>query len=185
MVAMVAVIWMLPLAASAAPPPVKVGWIDLQRTLSETRVGKAAKTRLEAEKDAKQKQINEKKEKLQKQADELEKKKVLMEADAYNNSQRQLQEQYVQLQQLFVQLQQDLAKSEAQLTKDIFMKASTIIDDIARRDGYTMIIEKNEGAVLWADKTYDITDEVNRRLDAGEGKTTVAPKAAPPKGGKK
>lgn len=31
-----------------------------------------------------------------------------------------------------------------------------------------MILEKNEGAVLWADAAFDITDEANRRMDAGE-----------------
>jgi hypothetical protein len=43
-----------------------------------------------------------------------------------------------------------------------------------------MIVEKNEGAVLWADPTLDITKEVNRRLDAGEGgKAAAAPAKAP------
>jgi outer membrane protein len=171
-------LWVVP--AAAAAPPVKVGWIDLQRTLLETRVGKSAKGKLEAEKDLKQKQINDRKEKLQKAAEDLDKQKDIMKPEAVANRQRELQEEYVQLQQLFVQLQQDLAKSEANLTKEIFIQASSIIENIATRDGYTMIIEKNEGAVLWADKSFDITDEVNKRLDAGEGKKPEAAPAATP-----
>jgi hypothetical protein len=31
-----------------------------------------------------------------------------------------------------------------------------------------MIIEKNEGAVLWGDPAFAITAEVNKRLDAGK-----------------
>ena len=155
--------------AEAAPPSSKVGCIDLQRTLHETKAGKAATARLEAQKTEKQKQVNEKKDALKKEADELEKQRVVMKPDAIAKRERELQEEYAQLQGLFVQLQQDLAKSEANLTKEIFLQASSIIENIATRDGYTMIIEKNEGAVLWADKSFDITDEVNKRLDAGEG----------------
>ena len=153
----------------------KIGWIDLQRTLTETKVGKTAKDNLEAEKNDKQGKVNERKEKLKKSAEELEKQRVVMKPDAVAKREQELQEEYAQLQQMFVQLQQDLAKKEATLTKDIFNQAKSIIDDIAARDHYTMIIEKNEGALLWALPKLDITDEVNKRLDAGEGKK-------PPKG---
>ena len=168
-------------AAAAGPPGTsKIGFIDLQRTLGETRVGKAAKAKLEAQKTEKQKTVNEKKDALKKEADELEKQRVVLKPDAVAKREKELQDEYVQLQQLFMQLQQDLAKQEAQLTRDIFGKASTIIESIAKRDGYTMIVEKNEGAVLWADKSFDITDEVDKRLDAGEGQ-----KEAPAKDGAK
>jgi outer membrane protein len=156
-------------AQAAAPAPSRIGFIDLQRTLNETKVGKAAKSKLESDKTDKQKKVNDKKDALKKEADELEKQRVVLKPDAIAKREKELQDEYVQLQQLFMQLQQDLAKQEAQLTRDIFGKAATIIESIAKRDGYTMIVEKNEGAVLWADKSVDITDEVNKRLDAGEG----------------
>jgi outer membrane protein len=171
-------------ATAHAQTASKVGWIDLQVTLMETKAGKAAKGKLEATKNDKQKQINDRKEKLKKQAEELEKQRGVMKPEALAGRERELQEEYVQLQQLFMQLQQDLAKQEATLTREIFGQASSIIQDIAKRDGYTMIIEKNEGAVLWANPAHDITAEVNKRLDAGEGKSpakTEAPPKAPEK----
>jgi outer membrane protein len=165
--------------AHAAPPMAKVGFIDLQRTLGETKVGKAAKAKLEGEKTTKQKQVNDKKDALMKDKEELDKQRVVLKPDAIAKREKELQDRYVELQQLFVQLQQDLAKSEATLTREIFGKASTIIESIAKRDGYTMIVEKNEGAVLWADPAVDITSEVNKRLDAGEGQGAAAPSKTP------
>src|SRR6187200_3661822 len=156
-------------SADAAPGPAKVGWIDLQKTLTDTKVGKTAKNRLEADKEDKQKQVNDMKEKLKKKAEDFEKQRVLLKGEAIAQRERELQEEYAALQQKFMAHQQELAKSEAMLTKEIFQKASSIIESIAKRDGYTMIIEKNEGAVLWADSALDITAEVNKRLDAGEG----------------
>ena len=46
----------------------------------------------------------------------------------------------------------------------IFKKAQPAIQAIAREKGFTMILEKNEGAVLWAGSAYDITGEVNKRV---------------------
>jgi outer membrane protein len=173
--------------SEAAPPASKVGCIDLQRTLHETKAGKAATARLETQKTEKQKTVNEKRDNLKKEAEDLEKQRVVLKPDAVAKREKELQDKYVELQQLFMQLQQDLAKQEAQLVREIYGKASSIIESIARRDGYTMIVEKNEGGVFFVDKSVDITDEVNKRLDAGEGqkdtpaKAPEAPKAESPK----
>ena len=69
---------------------------------------------------------------------------------------------------MFVQLQQDLSKKEAQLTRDLFVKAAVHIETIAKRDGYVMVLEKSESAILYGDRTLDITDEVNKLLDAAK-----------------
>jgi len=80
----------------------------------------------------------------------------------------EIQRTYSALQEKYVKLQQELAQMEAKLVRDIFAKAAPIIEDIAKRDGYTIILEKSESAVLWAHPSTDITAEVNRRLDAGK-----------------
>jgi outer membrane protein len=176
---LLSLVFVVALAAPAAANT-KVGFINLQETLVETKAGKAAKKKLENEKEEKQKQVNDKREKLKTDAEALEKQRGVLKAEALAKKERELQEDYAALQQLFMQLQQDLAKQEALLTREIFNQASSIIQDIAKREGYHMIVEKNEGAVLWADPTLDITKEVNRRLDAGEGTKAAAPKAAAP-----
>ena len=43
-----------------------------------------------------------------------------------------------------------------------FILDSPIIKKIAKQRGFTMVLEKNESAVLWADKALDITAEVNK-----------------------
>ena len=105
--------------ASAQSGGPKIGWVDLQRTLQETKAGKAAREKLEGEKNEKQKQVNDLKEKLKKQAEDLEKQKVVLKPDAVQKRERELQEEFAKLQQTFVQLQQDLARAEGTLTREI------------------------------------------------------------------
>jgi outer membrane protein len=165
--------------AEAAPP--RIGYVDLQRTLNETRAGKAARERLESEKKRKQTEIDKQQTALKKEFDDFEKQKLVLKDDARAKKERELQEKYVGLQNKFMELQQELSKSEAKLTREILEKAGKIIEDIAKSQGYSMIVEKNEGAVLWADPTNDITSELNKRLDSMPSGGT---KPAGKKGGK-
>jgi outer membrane protein len=148
---------------AAAKPP-KIGYVDLQRSLNETAAGKRAKGKLEGDKKKKQGELDKKQKELQGFAAELDKQRAVLKPDVLRQREKELQEKYVQLQERYFQLQQELAKQEATLVRDIFGKAAPIIQEIAKRDGYTMILEKNEGAVLWADGGLDITSEVNKKL---------------------
>ena len=144
---------------------IKVGYVDLQRSLNETGQGKKAKAKLEADKKKKQTELDKKQKELQTFAAELEKQRVVLKPDVLRQREKELQEKYVALQERYFQLQQELAKAEALLVREIFGKAQPVIQEIAKRDNYTMIIEKNEGAVLWGAPALDITAEVNKKLN--------------------
>jgi outer membrane protein len=151
-------------ADAAGPPAAKIGYVDLQRTLNETPAGKKARSKLEGDKKKKQKELDAKQKDLEKSAAELDKQRVVLKPDVLKQRERELQEKYVKLQETYLQLQQELAKMEAQLVSDIFKKASPVIKEIAQAQGFTMILEKNESAVLWADSALDITPQVNKKI---------------------
>ena len=148
----------------AAGPGEKIGFVDLQRTLNETNAGKKAKKKLEKDKTKKQKALDKRQKNLQKAAADLEKQRGVLKPAALKQKEEKLQKDYIALQETYMKLQQDLAKQEAQLVQEIFAKASPAIQAIAKERGYTMILEKNEGAVLFGNKSLDITSEVNKRV---------------------
>ncbi len=155
-------------ADAADPATSKVGYVDLQRTLNETRIGKKARKKLEKDKKKKQKALDKASKALEKNAAGLNKQRAILKPKVLRSREMELQQKYIQLQEKYVKLQQDLAQMEAKLVRDIFAKASPLIEDLAKRDGYTMILEKSESAVLWATPSVDITNEVNKRLDKGK-----------------
>ncbi len=151
-----------PAATSAPSGSFKIGYVDLQRTLNETGAGKAARKKLEADKDAKQKELDKKQKELQKLAEDLEKQQAVLKPEVLNKKRQELQEKYVALQQTYLQLQQDLAKNEAKLVREIFNKASPAIQKIAKDEGFSMIVDQS--AILWAGQGLDITDKVNKAV---------------------
>ena len=77
---------------------------------------------------------------------------------------------YVDLQQTYLRLQKDLSEKEQQMTAPIFGKMRNVIAKIAERDNFTMIFERSASeSVLWAKPSLDLTNEVIRRYNAGEG----------------
>jgi outer membrane protein len=155
-------------ADAAGPATTKVGYVDLQRTLNETKIGKKARKKLERDKKKKQKDLDKSTKALEKSAAELNKQRAVLKPKVLRQREAEIQQKYVQLQEKYMQLQQELAQMEAKLVRDIFSKAAPVIEKIAKRDGYTIILEKSESAVLWADPRTDITSEINKRLDSGK-----------------
>jgi len=147
----------------------KLGVMDLHKALNETSQGKKAKAKLETSFKDKQKQLDAKGKELKELNDDLERQRAILKPEALAAKEHELEQRYLALQDTYMKLQQDFAKQEAQLTKEIFQSAKKIIDDIATRDGYTMIFEKTESSVLYAGKGLEITDEVIKRMNADPG----------------
>src|SRR5687768_12058018 len=79
-------------ADASNPTTVKIGYVDLQRSLNETGAGKKAKGKLEADKKKKQAELDKKQKELQAGAAELEKQRVVLKADVLRQRERELQE---------------------------------------------------------------------------------------------
>lgn len=139
-----------------------VGFVDLQRTLNETKVGKAAKKRLEQNKKKKQNELDKKQKALQKAAAELDKQRIMLKPDVLQKRERELQAKYVKLQETYMQLQQGLVAQEAELVKEIFAKAAPAIKKVGKTKGLTMVVDKT--MVLWASDALDITNDVNKQI---------------------
>ena len=78
---------------------------------------------------------------------------------------QELQKEMVGYQELVGKSQVDIQKKERDLTMPIIKKLRKIIDKIAKKDGYTMILEKSEQGVLWAKKDVDITERVIKEFE--------------------
>ncbi|HJK97034.1 MAG TPA: OmpH family outer membrane protein [Polyangiaceae bacterium LLY-WYZ-14_1] len=161
------------LVASVAPKvyaQVNIAVVDLQRALNETEDGRRAKAQLkrifkqrQESLDAKQQELKQMKERIERQKNVLSKQKLAAELEEY-------QKAFVQLQQVYVEYQRELAAKEAQLTKGILERMATILRRIGQAEGYTLILERNEGGVMWVPSNKDITDDLIQRYNRGEGR---------------
>jgi outer membrane protein len=82
----------------------------------------------------------------------------------------ELAEKLNALKMRYVQDQQTLAVDEAKVTKPIIERMNRILQSMGREQKWTLILERSESSVLFAEASLDLTNELIRRFNAGEGK---------------
>jgi outer membrane protein len=150
---------------------VKIGVVDFQRFLTESNIGKAAQSEIEAE-GAKMESD------LKQQGSAIEALEKKMEADAMvlseEKKEAQLREYRIKIGDLKA-LQQKytvaLKKKEQQLIGNVQQEASALAAELGKKEGYLLLIEKN--AVIYYPTAIDVTDHL---IQFANEKKTVPPK---------
>ena len=149
------------MATSAVPAP-KVGVIDIDSTLSTTPAGKRANDQFEKTRKAKQTELDKKQEELKKADADLDKQKAVLKPDVYAQKRQELEKKFIELQQVYVKLERSLAEERAKLIQDLLKQASPKIEAIAKAEGVNIILDRE--AVVWADKSVDLTATLNAQM---------------------
>jgi len=152
-------------SASTVDAQVKIGVVDLQRAINETEDGRQAKRRLKKLFDERQKSLNAAQESLKAQKESLERQQDVLSEDALKKKVEKYQGDLMALQNEYVQYQQELSTKEAELTQKILEKMQAILRRIGQTDGYTLIVEANEGGIVWVPSNLDLTDVLIQRYN--------------------
>jgi outer membrane protein len=158
------------LATDAPSGTFRVAYVDLQKALQSVEAGKTAKTNLEKDVAAKRTELEKEQAKLQQEAELFEKKAAIMNDSAKAQKQAELQKRFADFQKNAAESQMNLQKRERELTKPLIDELRAIIEALGKEDNYQLILEKNEGAVLYAQAGADLTDVVIGRFNASHKK---------------
>src|SRR4051812_9147875 len=173
---------LLPAAARADQ---RVGYVALQRALSEVEEARSAKARLQNSVNAKQKELEKEQDVLRKEKDTLDKQLSTMNDEARRAKQMEFEGKYVALMQKLEKSKAELAESEQKELQPILQRMQQVIGQVAQREGLTLVLDKNSG-LLYAPPSLELTNEVVRLYnDQFKGKpvpkASDAPKAPGPK----
>lgn len=170
----------VPQAARAAE--LKIGYVNLQKAVSEVDEGKAARDALKKEFDQKQKTLDDKQNELKRMKDDLDKQMVVMSEETKREKAMEFERKVNEMQQLYVQMQKDLSDRERDMMKVIFDKMESVIKDIAAAEGYAYVFEQQNAGLMVAPANADMTNELVRKYNAKYKGTAPAPaKKAPAK----
>ena len=143
----------------------QAAYIDMQAAIQGTSAGKNAKKKLEKEFNKKKDELKKKEGELKKKADEFEKKRMVLSEKVRAEKQAGLQKEMMAFQQELQKSQMTIQKKERDMTGPILTRIQKVIGDIAKEKGYSMVFEKAEHSVMWADSALDITDTVVKRFE--------------------
>jgi outer membrane protein len=150
----------------ASAQTVKIGVVDVNRAIQGTNAGKKAKKELEDEFNKKKKDLEKREAEIKKMVEDFEKRSMAMNEEARNKRQREIQEEMRKHQEQAMKSQGEIQKRERDLTQPIVNRLRQIMEDIANKDGFTVILERAENSVMWMRKDVDLTDRLIREHDS-------------------
>lgn len=151
-------------APAAAQSPAKVGIVDVQQVLNLSKKGQTARSKLQADAVAKQKEIDAREDELKKLQAELEKQGAVLSDAAKREKEESLRRKLRDYRRMAEDANRDLAKREGELIGELRKEIDGIVRDLGRERGFTLIFEKQ--LVVYGSESADLTKEVIDRYDA-------------------
>jgi len=143
----------------------KIGYVDLQKALNLSAGGKEAKEKIKAKVQTYDAEVRERQEELKKLKDDLEKQAMLLSEEARNVKERDYQQKVKDYQRFTKDIQETLQQTDADLTRKILESLLKVVQDVGKSEGYTLVLEKTESSIVYADESIDISDEVIKAFD--------------------
>ncbi len=138
----------------------KIGYIDLDKAISESNEWEKAKKTLEDMRRTKQTLIDEKGNEIKKLEEELEKQASILTPKSIEDKQDHLKKVYRDYQRMAKDFQEELQKKEAGFIQEIQKDLVEVVNKIAKEEDYTIIFERRISGILYSRKEIDITEKV-------------------------
>lgn len=151
---------------SAYAADIKIGVIDTQRIVAESKAGIATRTLFSKEVQENNNRLQTKQKEVQALQEELNTKGKGMDAVALAEKQEKYSKAYKELTRMKNDMTQDLEARDNELTQKLLKAVVDIVVQYSQNEKYTLILEK--GALVSYDNAVDITDKIIQLYDAAQ-----------------
>ncbi|MCD6187645.1 MAG: OmpH family outer membrane protein [Desulfuromusa sp.] len=157
------------LLSTPAFAEMKVAYVNLQKALNDSGTGAQAKVKIAAQAKEYETEFKIKQEAFLKLKNELEKQGALLSDTAKAEKIKEYQTQAAALQQFQNEARRQLQQKDEKYTQEILKELTAILQKFGRDGGYSMIIEKTEGGLIYvADDMIDLTIQLIEAYDASK-----------------
>lgn len=150
--------------ASYAQEKIKIGFIDIQKVISESQAGKQARERFQAQVKKAEADIANERQDLDRLKNDLEKKGPLLKEEERRNLELDFQKRSVNLQRRMSDYQRELRVRNNEMMSDILKDLEKIVNEIGKAEKFTLILERSQ--ILYSDQGIDITSRVIEKYNS-------------------
>jgi outer membrane protein len=151
--------------SGAASPTIRVAVIDVERLVRDSALGKEAFSRVKKISDDKKTEND----RLQKELRDIEQKLADQGQSLSEDKRDQLQKQYneksIDYKSFTEKASRDLDQAQKKELADLERRVFPIITQLGKERGYTLIFNKFQSGLVFADDAADITDDVLKRFN--------------------
>ncbi len=145
---------------AGAAEAIKIGVIDLQKILETSSAGKASQAEINKQGKAREAQFKNAKEDLEELKKRIEREALVMSKEAREEKEREFRIKANDLRELETKFKQEIIALNQRLVKQLQDDVVSIVEEVAKKEGYELVVEKNEGGVVYVAASSDITDKI-------------------------
>lgn len=154
-------------ASLCSAAELKVGYIDIQRAVMESRQGKSATEKFTVEAGRIRDEIMKEKERIEQAAEMLQKQSAMLTDDVRRSKELDMARRQRDYERMVEDQKTELQLKEAQLTGEILEELIPIVRDYGKKHGFSIIFERSERVLIHIDPALDLTGKIIAILDAG------------------
>ena len=144
---------------------VKIGYVDINRVINESKAGKEIKRQFVEYMNSVQSQLKALQEEINKLREEIQTKGKFMDEETLKKKRLELERKMSDYKILYQDAQRELRQRDQQASEKVMGMLKKIIERIGKKEGFTIILEKTQSAILYASPKIDLTDEVLKAFD--------------------
>lgn len=144
----------------------KIGVVDFQKILSTSDAGKSAQSEINKQGKKMEAGLKEKGDEIEEIKKKLERESLVMSKESRSEREREIRIKINDFKALKKRFANDFKLLEKKLVNQIQKDIFKIVEEIGKKEGYLLVIEKREGGVLYFPNTIDITDKLIHQYNA-------------------
>lgn len=146
---------------------VKIGLVDLQKVLVESKKGREPLAKLKADMDAKNRDLDTQEKKIRQMVADLEKQQSVLSEAARKDKEKAIQKAKVDLNRTAEDLNREFGERERDVRQRLVREVTTVVQDYGKKNGYVLIIEVRAAGVMYSSEGADISKEIIAAYDGG------------------
>jgi len=162
---------MVVLVAAAALPAAaqtKIAVIDVQRVVSESDPGKEVMQRLKALTDAKSQEGQTLQQEFAALQEQFNKQRFTVSESRQAEMSKEIEDKQIAIRRFQDDAQREVQEAQRRELGGLEERILPIINQVGQEQGYTLIFNKFQSGLVFADEAVDITDEVIRRFNTAQ-----------------
>jgi outer membrane protein len=143
-----------------------LGYVDMQKVLEESKLGKRIQEQLRKEFEPRAKDFAGDEKEIQQLQAEFARDKALMSKDQVAKKEKEIKGKIEAYQKKVMPIQQELMKTQQQKGREIVGPAREAVNSVAKEKKLGMVMERSQAGLMYVDDSLDITTAVIKQLDS-------------------
>jgi len=143
----------------------KIGIIDMEAFQEKSVSFQKIKEKLRAKFQALQNKLDKEKEELMRLEDEFKKQSMMLSLDAKETKKKELEKKRRHYKYLYEEYSIEMKEAEREARRAVGKEIEKVVEEIGRKKGFTIILEKRTVGLIYYRDEIDITDEVIKAYD--------------------